>query len=53
MLRNFFAREEGQSLVEYALVLVLIAMAAIGILVILGANIGGVFEQVANSFPGG
>ena len=52
MLRNFFAREEGQSLVEYALVLVLIAMAAIGILAVLGANISGVFQLLADRILG-
>ncbi len=52
MLRNFFIREEGQSLVEYALVLVLIAMAAIGTLAVLGVNIGGVFQTIADVFPG-
>ncbi len=51
MLRDFFIREEGQSLVEYALVLVLIAMAVIGTLAILGVNIGGVFEDIADAFP--
>jgi pilus assembly protein Flp/PilA len=52
MLRNFFAREEGQSLVEYALVLVLIAMAVIGILAVLGINISGVFQRIADAIPG-
>jgi pilus assembly protein Flp/PilA len=51
MLRNFFAREEGQSLVEYALVLVLIAIAVIGILAVLGTNIAGVFQRIADAFP--
>lgn len=51
MLRNFFAREEGQSLVEYALVLVLIAIAVIGILAVLGTNISAVFQRVADAMP--
>ncbi|MBV9787698.1 MAG: Flp family type IVb pilin [Chloroflexi bacterium] len=51
MLRNFFAREEGQSLVEYALVLILIAIAVIGMLAVLGANINGVFQRIANAMP--
>lgn len=51
MLRNFFAREEGQSLVEYALVLVLIAIAVIGILAVLGTNISAVFERIADAMP--
>ncbi|HEX6290746.1 MAG TPA: Flp family type IVb pilin [Herpetosiphonaceae bacterium] len=52
MLRSFFTREEGQSLVEYALVLVLIAVAVIGILAVLGTNISGVFERVTEGVGG-
>jgi pilus assembly protein Flp/PilA len=32
MIRSFFAKEEGQGWVEYALILVLIAIVVIGIL---------------------
>jgi pilus assembly protein Flp/PilA len=46
MLRNFFAREEGQGLVEYALILVLIAIVVIGILTILGGRVSTVFSQI-------
>jgi len=46
MLRNFFAREEGQGLVEYALILVLIAIVVIGILTILGNRVSTVFSQI-------
>ncbi len=46
MLRNFFAREEGQGLVEYALILVLIAIVVIGILSILGNRVSTVFSQI-------
>jgi pilus assembly protein Flp/PilA len=52
MLLNFFIHEEGQSLVEYALVLVLIATAVIGILTVLGTNIGTVFQRLTDSMPG-
>ncbi len=48
MLRNFFAREEGQGLVEYALILVLIAIVVIGILTILGNQVSTVFETISN-----
>jgi pilus assembly protein Flp/PilA len=53
MLRSFFLREEGQSLVEYALVLVLIATAAIGILTVLGTNISEIFQRITDQMPGG
>ncbi len=46
MLRNFFAREEGQGLVEYALILVLIAIVVIGILTVLGRKVSTVFSSI-------
>lgn len=46
MLRSFFAKEEGQGLVEYALILVLIAIVVIGILSLLGRQVSTVFSQV-------
>ncbi len=49
MLRSFFAKEEGQGLVEYALILVLIAVVVIGALTLLGGNISALFEDLANT----
>ena len=46
MVRSFFAREEGQGLVEYALILVLIAIVVIGILTLLGSRVSQVFSQI-------
>ena len=46
MLRNFFAREEGQGLVEYALILVLIAIVVIGVLTMLGGKVSTVFSKI-------
>jgi pilus assembly protein Flp/PilA len=46
MVRSFFSREVGQGLVEYALILVLIAIVAIGILTLLGGKISQVFSQI-------
>ncbi len=46
MLRNFFAYEEGQGLVEYALILVLIAIVVIGILTLLGGRVSTVFSRI-------
>jgi Flp pilus assembly pilin Flp len=39
-------REEGQALVEYALLLSLIAVASIAILTTLGHNVSGIFSKV-------
>jgi len=41
-------REEGQALVEYALILSLVSIAAIGALRLTGTNILGILNQVAN-----
>jgi pilus assembly protein Flp/PilA len=49
MLRSFFAKEEGQGLVEYALILVLIAVVVIGALTLLGQNICELFNQLAGT----
>jgi pilus assembly protein Flp/PilA len=48
MVRSFFAKEEGQGLVEYALILVLIAIVVIGILTLLGAQVSAVFSQISS-----
>ena len=42
-------REEGQAMVEYALILSLVSIAAIGILTIVGTDIKGILVQVANA----
>lgn len=42
-------REEGQTLVEYALILVLIAVVVIAVVTTLGGTIRSVFSNVASS----
>lgn len=42
----FLNRESGQGLVEYALVLVLVAVVVIAILSLLGPQIGNVFSRI-------
>ena len=60
MLNNLFAyltviftdvkeREEGQGLVEYALILVLISIVSILIMTTVGTDIQAVFQDVANA----
>jgi pilus assembly protein Flp/PilA len=44
----FLPREEGQGLVEYALILVLVAIVVIAILLVLGPAIGNVFSAVVD-----
>ncbi|NDJ61189.1 MAG: pilus assembly protein [Chloroflexi bacterium] len=42
-------REEGQGLVEYALILVLVAIVVIVILALLGPAIGNIFSNIINT----
>jgi pilus assembly protein Flp/PilA len=50
---NVFAsmrdREEGQALVEYALILALVSVVSIAALTLLGGNITNILNQVANA----
>lgn len=45
----YLPREEGQGLVEYALILVLVAVVVIVILALLGPAIGNIFSQIVNA----
>jgi len=54
-LKNFlgkFSREEGQGLVEYALILVLIAIVVIAVLEATGTSIVGIFNQIIEALGG-
>ena len=46
-MMNFFKDESGQGMVEYGLILALIAVAAIAILSGLGGKVKGVFEKAS------
>jgi pilus assembly protein Flp/PilA len=45
----FLPREEGQGLVEYALILVLVAIVVIVILALLGPAIGNIFSNIVSA----
>jgi pilus assembly protein Flp/PilA len=45
----FLPREQGQGLVEYALILVLVAIVVIAILLIVGPTIGNVFSNLVQN----
>lgn len=45
----FLPREEGQGLVEYALILVLVAIVVIAILLILGPVVGNAFSNIVSN----
>jgi pilus assembly protein Flp/PilA len=44
----YLSREQGQGLVEYALILVLVALVVLAVLLILGPQIANVFSKVTN-----
>ena len=48
----YLPREEGQGLVEYALILVLIAIVVIAILTLLGEQVSAVFQQIQSGLSG-
>ncbi|HOA34510.1 MAG TPA: Flp family type IVb pilin [Clostridiales bacterium] len=59
MLMNWLRDEEGQAMVEYGLIIALIAIAVIGALAILGPKIAKLFDDAASevasatSYPAG
>lgn len=52
LFKNFIREEEGQDLVEYALLLALLALAAILALQQLGSAINAVFTSAQNQLQG-
>lgn len=52
LIRIFRDREEGQALVEYALIVSLIAVALIGALTFMSGQIKGIFSDIGNHLPG-
>jgi len=53
MLKSFFRREPGQGLVEYALILALIAIVVIGVLQVIGARASATFQRIGEQLPEG
>jgi Flp pilus assembly pilin Flp len=52
-MKRFMKEEEGQDLVEYALLLVFLALAAIAVLPLLGSAVNNVFSQSASTLTAG
>jgi pilus assembly protein Flp/PilA len=48
-VRDRMAREEGQALVEYALILALIAVVTIAVLQAIGVNVSSILNKVSTS----
>ena len=53
ILKKFLIREDGQGLVEYALILVLVAIVVIAVLLTFGPAISQVYCRVANALQAG
>jgi len=52
MLRKFFKEEAGQGMVEYGLIIALVAVVLIAALTLMGGNLKGMFENVAGKVSG-
>jgi len=55
MLKKLMAKlqkEEGQGLVEYALIIVLVSIVVIGALSLLGTQVGSVFTNITGTLGG-
>ena len=50
---NWLKDENGQGMVEYGLIIGLIAIAVIAVLVVLGPRIADLFQQVNDAIPEG
>ncbi|MHB1315745.1 MAG: Flp family type IVb pilin [Christensenellales bacterium] len=50
-LKRFVSDENGQGMVEYGLILGLVAVAAIAALIILGPKISGMFDSANSKIP--
>ena len=52
LVTDALRREEGQGLVEYALILSLVSIASIVVLGLVGGDVGEVLDSVANALNG-
>lgn len=46
-LRSLVRRDEGQDLLEYALLVALIALVSVGAITLAGTNVQAIFERIA------
>ena len=48
----FAPKETGQGLVEYAIILALVAIVVIAVMRLMGPKLGNTYSLIANSIPG-
>jgi pilus assembly protein Flp/PilA len=51
-VRSFVRNEEGQDLLEYALLVALIALVAYGAVAAAGGSVAGIFDRIAGQLAG-
>lgn len=51
MLKRFFYEEDGQGMVEYGLIIALVAIAVITVLGLLGDQLVAVFDSITDKMP--
>jgi pilus assembly protein Flp/PilA len=51
-IRSIGRREDGQDLLEYALLVALIALVAVGAITLAGQNVNTIFGKIANALTG-
>jgi pilus assembly protein Flp/PilA len=51
-VQSFVRNEEGQDLLEYALLIALIALVAVGGVALAGTNVSTIFNTIANTIGG-
>lgn len=51
-LKSLWRDDSGQDLAEYALLLALIALVAIAAITLVGTDVKGVFQDIADALPG-
>ena len=49
MLKRFFKEESGQGMVEYGLIIALVAVVLIGVLTAMGGGLSGLFTTVTGA----
>ena len=50
MLHGFLVREDGQGLVEYGLILVLIMVVVVAVLTVFGGKVSGMYSSINSGF---
>ncbi|MCL6451436.1 MAG: Flp family type IVb pilin [Acetobacteraceae bacterium] len=52
LLRKWLGREEGQGMVEYGLIIALVALAVVAVLGLLGGQLRTIFQNIVDSLTG-